>query len=265
MTHRPRRLMTASLVGMLVGIPAFAVDSVRAQTEPADLADVVVEETLTFLDVETEPSEVLDALTEDVAEAIAEGLLDEDVLRAIGDGTSLNDLLDGNLAEAEEILEESAPLWAAAYERIKAEFQACREAADNASECAKGLGFRLQIAQADALLADIDAQIAALAGLTPEEQEAELARLQALREEMVARLEKAQDKLVNGAGKSLEGAADIARQAKDKAEKLREEKQKIADKARERRGGTATDTDDATDSTDAGSPGKGKDNGKGKP
>lgn len=274
---RHRRLITASLVGVLLGLPVLAADVVRAQTAPADLADAVVDGTLGLLDVETEPSETLDELAEEVAEAIEEGLLDEDVLDAIENGDSLEDLIDDNLADAEETLEDSAPLWAAAYERIKAEFQACREAADNASECAKGLGFRLQIAQADALLADIDARIAALDGLTPEEQEVELARLQALREEMVARLEKAQDKLVNGPGKSLEGADGIAREARDKAEQLRKEKQKIADKARERREGSSngtdsgSDNDDATDSTDATTPGKDngkgkdKDNGKGKP
>ena len=261
MNHRHRRLIIASLAGMLVGIPAFSADAVRAQTGSADLADVVVDETLTFLEVETEPSETLEELAEDVAEAIEDGLIDEEVLEAIGNGETLDELLDGNLTDAEETLEDSAPLWAAAYEQIKAEFRACREAADNASDCAKGLGFRLQIAQADALLADIDARIAALSGLTPEEQEAELARLQALREEMVARLEKAQEKLLNGPGKGLENAAGIAKQAKDKAEKLREEKQKIADKARDRRGDTTTDTDDSTGS---GSSGKDKGNGKDK-
>lgn len=267
---RHRRIITASLVGALLGFPVLVADVVRAQTDPAELADAVVDETLNLLDVETEPSETLDELAEEVAEAIEEGLLDEDVLDAIENGDSLEDLVDDNLTEAEEDLEESAPLWAEAYERIKAEFQACREAAEKASECAKGLGFRLQIAQADALLADIDARIAALDGLTPEEQEAELARLQALREEMVARLEKAQDKLANGTGKSLEGADSIAREARDKAEKLREEKQKIADKARERREGSSngtdsgSDNDDVTDSTDVASPGKGKDKGNGK-
>ena len=276
---RHRRIITASLAGAILGLPVLAADVVRAQTDPAELADAVVDETLNLLDVETEPSETLDELVEEVAEAIEEGLLDEDVLDAVENGDSLEGLVDDNLAEVEEDLEESAPLWAAAYERLKAEFRACREAADNASECAKGLGFRLQIAQADALLSDIDARIAALDGLTPEEQESELARLQALREEMVARLEKAQDKLVNGPGKSLEGADGIAREARDRAERLREEKQKIADKARERREGSSngtdsgSDNDDATDSTDAASPDKdkdkgkdkGKDNGKGKP
>ena len=267
---RHRRIITASLVGALLGFPVLVADVVRAQTDPAELADAVVDETLNLLDVETEPSETLDELAEEVAEAIEEGLLDEDVLDAIENGDSLEDLVDDNLTEAEEDLEESAPLWAEAYERIKAEFQACREAAEKASECAKGLGFRLQIAQADALLADIDARIASLDGLTPEEQEAELARLQALREEMVARLEKAQDKLANGTGKSLEGADSIAREARDKAEKLREEKQKIADKARQRREGSSNgtdsgwDNDDETDSTDVASPGKGKDKGNGK-
>ncbi|MEN9793269.1 MAG: hypothetical protein RL330_1347 [Actinomycetota bacterium] len=264
MNHRHRRLIVASLAGMLLGGPSFVADSVRAQTGSADLAAEVVNETLTFLDVETEPSETLEELAEAVAEAIEDGLIDEDVLEAIGNGEALGELLEGNLTEAEEGLEDSASLWAAAYERIKAEFRACREAADNASECATGLGFRLQIAQADALLADIDARIAALSGLTPEEQEAELARLQALREELVARLEKAQEKLLNGPGKGLENAAAIAEQARDKAEKLREEKQKISDRARDRRGDTTTDTDGAGDPTGSGSSGPGKDKGKDK-
>lgn len=274
--NAPRhRMVVATLMGALLGLPIGIAGPVWAQSDSAALADVILEKTLTFLGVETDPSEVLDELSDEVADAIDEGIIDDDVLETIDKADDLDTLLDGNLEDAEDVLESYAPLWRAAYEQIRIEFQACRTSSGKVSDCAKGLGFRFQIAQADALLADVDAQIAALEGLTPEGQEAELARLQALREEMVSRLERAQDKLENGPGKGVENASGIAAQARDRADTLRREKKKIDDASEMRDGVASTVTSSIPDSiapqaTDSGKgndkeSGKGSNRGNGKP
>ncbi|MBK5238501.1 MAG: hypothetical protein JJE28_05240 [Actinomycetales bacterium] len=123
-------------------------------------------------------------------------------------------LIDDNITEQGAIWDQAEPSWNAAFDTIRAAFEECRSTdGQTTSRCARTLGFQLQVAHAESVLADLDARIVAVADLPVEEQEVALAELEAERFALLARLDRASAKLVAATSESTPGA-DASTQAR---------------------------------------------------
>lgn len=167
--------------------------------EPAEIASELLVETSEYLEIEPS-AELLGELTEDMVDAIEADQIDADLIdqveEAIDSETELElaDELDENAQEQNDVLEEAEPLWKAAFDLVKEEFQLCRQASENASACAKGLGFRLQVAKATGQLAQIQTAIAEVANLPADQRETALLELQNRQSDLERQLARATEK-----------------------------------------------------------------------
>lgn len=227
-----KRLITALCATVVVPALAigFAATSASAETSDA-VTETIIDSSLSGLGTEIIDPALMDLLQEDISLAVEEGVIDpaiiEVVEEVVTDPTTtpdpeattptvdpeLTDLIDANLSEESEIWEEEAPAWAAAFEQIRADFEACRTDGQATSACARTLGFQLQIAHAEAGLAQIDTAIAEIANLPEEEQAAALAELEAQRAAFQAKLERSSAKLASAieSGTTVATTADQAR------------------------------------------------------
>lgn len=188
-------------------------------TEPVsdELADELVQGVVAADEVGLIDSEIIDAVTEIIAEDPAtdqnagatDGSSDSN---SIIDNPVVDDLLDERLEGDQERWDDIAPAWMEAFETIRADFEGCRTDGQSTSACARTLGFSLQLAHAQVVLAEIDARTAELADLPEEERAVLLAELEAERAAVEARLARAEAKL----------AALPADQATVRSEKLTE-------------------------------------------
>lgn len=225
-----KRLIVSALT-VAVTIPALAlgvgVSAAQAETSDA-VTETIIDSSLSGLGTEVIDPALLDQLQEDVSTAIEEGVIDPAIVDAaeelVTDPTStpnpeettapaeydLSNLIDENLDEQSTTWEEEEPAWAAAFETIRADFEACRTDGQSTSTCARTLGFQLQIAHAQAELTELDSAIAAVANLPEEEQAAALAELEAQRAELQAHLDRATAKLESAITAGTPGAnADV--------------------------------------------------------
>lgn len=198
-----RALLTLTALATAVTLASFVTPSAHAEVSDA-IDRSIVEAALENLG--TEP--LSDALTNEIIQGVDAasdaGIIDPTLIDIIdeptaGDGTEgampVEELLDENLQETQEQWDEVAPIWRAAFEEIRTDFAACRTDGASTASCARALGFRLQAAQATALLADLDARAAAAADLPESEQVAALALIEEERAVLEARLARAQEKL----------------------------------------------------------------------
>lgn len=221
---KARSLFSALAITATVPALVFGVGLTSSQAATTDeLSETIVDSALANLEIEVTDPALLGELQEDISTAIEEGTIDP----AIVDGAetitdpaatpapedtaaptdpALDDLLDENLSDETTTWEEQAPAWLAAFETIRADFETCRTDGQSTSACARTLGFQLQIAHAEAELAVIDEQIAAIANLPEEEQATALAELEAQRAELQAHLERASTKLAAAIAAGTPGA-----------------------------------------------------------
>jgi hypothetical protein len=218
---------TAVLPVLAIG---FGVSSASAVTSDA-VTETIIDASLSGLGTESIDPALMDLLQEDITLAVEEGVIDPAIIEVVEEVVTeptttpdpeattpvvdpeLTDLIDENLSEETGTWEEEAPAWMAAFEQIRADFEACRTDGQATSACARTLGFQLQIAHAEAELAQIDTAIADIANLPEEEQAAALAELEAQRAAFQAKLERSSAKLASAieSGSSAVTPADQAR------------------------------------------------------
>lgn len=210
--------VTAGAALALSGI-AFVATSAHAE----DSTTALLNEALTNSGTTTTDPALLSELEQSLAEAIDAGLVDPEVIADPG-GT-----LDEQLAEQEQLWDDSSAQWKAAFETIRADFETCRSGGGQSTgACARTLGFRLQIAHAEAELAAYDSKLAAIALLPESEQAAALAQLEEEQASLQARLDRASAKLAAvGTLPSADAAAlgrlnSVAGQLKARGESLPE-------------------------------------------
>lgn len=171
-------------------------------------------------------TEIIDAVTEIIAEDPA-----TDQNSGATDGSSdsnsvienpvVDDLLDERLEGDQERWDDIAPAWMEAFETIRADFEVCRTDGQSTSACARSLGFSLQLAHAQVVLAEIDARTAELADLPEGERAVLLAELEAERAAVEARLARAEAKLAgipaDQTNVRSEDVAQVLTQVRDRA------------------------------------------------
>lgn len=249
--------------------------------ESTEISAELLAQASIYLETDLAASPIAESLQEALTEAIDAEVIDPEILDATetavdaGAELDLTEDLAENAVEQDEIYQEQAPLWAAAFETVKADFQACREASTNSRECARGLGFKLQIAKEGALLETIDQRIADLGTLPAEEQAAELSLLTQLQQRSATKLASAQQKLTKFSAADSKTANEVQTQVAETQVKLKKSKIALKEKASVITNETIDDTDSVSTETtedpesDKGSGDKGnggnngKNNGKG--
>lgn len=208
---KSRSLLSVLAVGAAVPALVFGFGVSAAQAETSDAAtETIINSSLDGLGTEVTDPALLDELQQDISDAIDQGIIDPSIVDAADPTTTdsaLSDLIDENLNEQTSTWEEEAPAWAAAFEQIRADFEACRTDGQSTSSCARTLGFQLQIAHAQAELTTLDAAIAAVADLPEDQQAAALAELEAQRAELEAHLARATVKLDAAVAAGTPGAS----------------------------------------------------------
>lgn len=197
MSQHSRVLVSAVTTVALAGMvsPASAATT-------AEIADLLLEKASEALEIEITDPELIDELTDGLEYAIEDGSISDDVVDEIDesiDSETDPDELDDDLATniIDQILnwEEYAPEYRVLFEEVRADFQACRQAAGSASSCARGLGFNMQVAIANDSLIRLqlleDQLTAEGVVLTDEER----AALEAERAELAAKIKRAEEKL----------------------------------------------------------------------
>jgi hypothetical protein len=204
------RLLVLPLALALIVYPNYAM---AATTD--EVSEVLFEETTGLLGIEVSDSNLVDSLLEDIQYAIDEEIvipeIVDEISEAIDDGreSDLGDLLDENSEEQEQSWLEKSPELLSAFDLVKYEFHQCRiQSAGGASECARGLGFKLQVASVEMALADLEEQRATLEGLEGEALEEALSLIAAEEQELSKKLSRAQEKL-NRLGEGAEGSAEL--------------------------------------------------------
>lgn len=172
------------------------------------ITEVVVDpETNPGAEPTTEPSTApaTDPATDPATEPV-------DVIEVPADLTDATEgLLDEQLANDQELWDSISAAWQAAFETVRADFEACRAEGADTSACARPLGFQMQVAHANAVLAAIDARAAEIAELPEDERAAALAELETLRASVEARLVRAEEKLANATTPAnARAAVDVA-------------------------------------------------------
>lgn len=197
-------------------------------TEPLSdaLANELVEGVVAADEVGLIDSEIIDAVTEIISEA---PVLDENLgateeapdPNSVIENPVVDDLLDERLEGDQERWDDIAPAWMEAFETIRADFEVCRTDGQSTSACARSLGFSLQLAHAQVVLAEIDARTAELADLPEEERTVLLAELEAERAAVEARLARAEAKLAgipaDQTNVRSEDVAQVLTQVRDRA------------------------------------------------
>lgn len=206
------RLIVSALAACAT-VPAlvFGVGLSAAHAETTDTAQTIIDSALSNLGTEVIDSDLNAELQEEIVTAIEEGIIDPAIVDAADSETALDqsdlaDLINENLSEENDTWTEAEPAWAAAFDVIRADFALCRTDGKSTSTCARTLGFQLQIAHAEAELAQIDAAITAVASLPEEEQAAALTELEAQRVELQAHLDRATTKLDSAVNAGAPGA-----------------------------------------------------------
>ena len=183
--------------GVAVAMFSATPQAIAATTD--EISNVIIKETLQSLNVEITDQELLDSLTEDLNYALEENLIDQNVINltldSIDNGSELD--LDDTQNSIEEDLNnnwiESEAALKVAFDKIKLEFQACREqAVQSTRECALGLGFKFQFAMTEQLILQGQELEASLENLTGEEllqAQNELIELNQLIENRITRID----------------------------------------------------------------------------
>ncbi|MEY2698909.1 MAG: hypothetical protein RL720_865 [Actinomycetota bacterium] len=204
-----------SLLAVSAAVPAlvFGVGLSAAHAETSDaVTETIIDSSLSGLGTEVTEPGLLEELQQDVSDAIDAGIVDPAIIDAADPesmspaDSELENLIDENLSEETDTWAEEEPAWASAFETIRADFETCRTDGQSTSNCARTLGFQLQIAHAEAELAGIDAAIGELANLPEEDQAAALAELETQRSELQARLDRAATKLESAVAAGTPGA-----------------------------------------------------------
>ena len=210
----------------LAALALVAVSPAHAEIDTVT-ADQVVTSALENLGV----GELSPALAEDLSQSLVEaeqaGLVSQEIIDAVSGqlidtppspttGTEsevavdpVENLLDNQLDSHQQDWDEVSVLWQEAFQTVRADFEACREAGSSTSECARTFAFTLQIKHAELTLAEIDAKIADVASLPEEEQAAALAELEAERATVEAHLVRAQTKLATVAAGTPSDASNV--------------------------------------------------------
>lgn len=192
-----KTLVTACLsVAMVIG-PSIAM----AATD-SEIADALVEETAEQLGVVVDDPNLSGALAEDLEYAIIEDVIDPVIVDELdesidaGEDADLDAVIDDNLEEQDESWRDKAPELLTAFETVKLEFQQCRlQTSGPANECARGLGFRLQVASTQMALDELESLRQSLETLSGAELEEAQALLVEQEEELVRKLQRAEAKL----------------------------------------------------------------------
>lgn len=206
----PTKLLALPLALAIVVFPTHAI---AATTD--EVSEVLFEETTELLGIEVSDANLIDSLLEDIEYAIDEEIVIPEIVDEIGEAiddgreSDLDDLLDENSEEQEQSWLEKSPELLSAFDLVKYEFHQCRiQSARGASECARGLGFKLQLASVEMALADLEDQRATLEGLEGDALEEALSRIAAEEQELAKKLLRAQEKL-NRIGEGAEGSAEL--------------------------------------------------------
>lgn len=243
-------------IGSTIGVTALLLSgAVAAHAEVSDVVDqAIVDASLQNLGTEPLSDELASELVAGVDAATDAGVVDQTIIDVLtdsqaaesaqtdaapsdADGSALpsdvEQLLDDHLESDQLLWDEISPAWLEAFETIRADFETCRASGSETSVCARTMGFSLQIAHAEAVIAELDAQAANVVNLPEEEQAAALAEIAAARVEVEAKLLRSQDRLAQVVAS---GSADPATtHAAEHAAKL----EAVLAKVRDRQGGIA--------------------------
>lgn len=237
-------------IGSTIALTALLLSgAVAAHAEVSDVVDqAIVDASLQNLGTEPLSDELASELVAGVDAATDAGVVDQTIIDVLtdsqaaesaqtdatpdADGTALPDdveqLLDDHLESDQLLWDEISPAWLEAFETIRADFETCRASGSETSVCARTMGFSLQIAHAEAVIAELDAQAANVVNLPEEEQAAALAEIAAARAEVEAKLLRSQDRLAQVVAS---GSADPATaHAAEHAVKLAAVLQKVRDR-----------------------------------
>lgn len=205
----PKNLLILSVTaGLLAGctLPAYAEETTNP-TPTSPTSEWLATETLNNLDVKVEDPALLEDLSKTVTDAENLGIIDKEIAdtanTAITNPETVTEdqtrpLFTNHLEKQKVNWEQVQADWTAAFETVRADFEACKTAGTAAEECGKGLGLKLQIAHADILLSVYDARLQAIANLPAERQAEALAHLEEHRARTVQRLTEAQARLDAG-------------------------------------------------------------------
>jgi hypothetical protein len=204
------KLLSLPLGLALVMFPAYAY---AATTD--EISEVLFEETTQLLGIDITDEDLANSLLGDLEYAIEEGVISPEIVEEIDDAidgereSDLDDLFDENADKQEESWLERSPELLNAFDLVKYEFHQCRiQSPGRASECARGLGFKLQVASVQLALADVEEQRAALDGLEGVELEEALALIAAQEGELARKLARAEEKLAR-LGESRDGSFEL--------------------------------------------------------
>lgn len=187
-----------AFAGITIASPTFAVENETIQS--------LTESTLENLGVENVSPELVEEISNNITDTInnetTDGttteIINPEIIETIDNGEVVPpEILDENLDEQNKLWDTVKSDWLEAFEAVRADFEECVAAATNASECAAGLGFKLQIAHGEAMLKNYDQRLAEIATLPEEEQAAALEKLEQHRQRTLERLEKANQRLAD--------------------------------------------------------------------
>lgn len=201
-SFRPMKTIhSVSFALLSTTLVATSVGSVSAASN-SDIAASLLEHTSRALGINLSDQQLIQTLTDDLEYAIEDGAVPSDVVDDIEgsldsgtDPESVDDSLEENITDDIANWEEVAPLYRQAFDTVRADFQACRASSGSASGCARGLGFKMQIAIATDSLARLqllEQQLTDSGVVLTDEQRA---ALEAEKAELLAKIDRAQEKL----------------------------------------------------------------------
>jgi len=216
---------STKLLSLVLGLALVMFPTYAFAATTDEISEVLFEETTNFLEIEIKDADLTESLLEDIGYAVEEEVVDPEIVEVIGDAidsereSNLDDLFGENSEEQEESWLGKSPELLNAFDLVKFEFHQCRiQSTGGASECAQGMGFKLQVASVQLALADLEEQRAALDGLEGVELEEALALIAAQEAELAQKLARAEEKLARlGTGRDgsteLQAAVSEAREA----------------------------------------------------
>jgi hypothetical protein len=245
----------SKLLPLPLGIALAMAPQVALSATTEEISAVLFDDTTVLLNIEVDDADLAESLEADLQYALDEDVIDPDIVDEIADAvdsgeeSDLDDLVGDNLIEQEQSWLEKSPELLNAFELVKFEFHQCRsQSSGGASECAQGLGFRLQVAAVNLSLEGIEERKASLDGLTGPELEEALALIAAEEEELAKKLARAEQKLARlgeGAPGSteLQAAVSSAREAGSTNRETRRENSPVTEEPDEQPGGNQGGTD----------------------
>jgi hypothetical protein len=223
-----KKILSLSVTLTLASLAIFSAQAANAASDE-EIAEALLSQTSDVLEIE-----LSDGLSDDLLLDLVDGLEKEEFESEIVEqidasleseqDLNLEEELNESLSDSLSELEETAPLWVEAMNQVRQEFQECRLQSLNASECAKGLGFRLQVAKSTAQLAQIEMDLANIQELPEEEREQALVDLLAQQEAISKQLERATNQeavMASNAGNGQSNAKNDLEKAKDKNGKVK--------------------------------------------